>query len=103
MTCVDGERYVTNIKDGTLIGYKYIDLAQTRCIEVVYQTDAAGCFEIYSDLGQEKRAVIGLEPGGYWIPDETDVTFGETENELYLIYRGKGSASLLTVNLKDKV
>lgn len=103
MTCVDGERYVTNIKDGTLIGYKYIDLAKTRRIEVIYQTDTEGCLEIYTDPEQDSRAAISLRPSGYWISDESVVSFETTEKELYFVYKGKGSVSLLTVNLKDKV
>ena len=46
MTCENQERYIKNIKDGTLIGYKYINLRETRRIEVIYKTDKEGILEI---------------------------------------------------------
>ncbi len=102
MTCTDGERYVTNIKDKTLIGYKYINLAQTGSIEVVYRADGNGLLEIYSDPQGEKKAEIALAPAAYWTPAETRVSFGKEEKELYFVYRGEGSASLLTLNLREE-
>ena len=101
MTSVNEERYITNIKDGTRIGYKYINLEETGKIEVVYQTDVPGELEIYTEENGERKAVISLKPCKWWKTAETEVTFTE-EKELYLVYKGEGVLSLLTLNLKGK-
>mgnify|MGYP002595647851 FL=1 len=101
MTSVNEERYITNIKDGTRIGYKYINLEETGKIEVVYQTDAPGELEIYTEENGERKAVISLKPCKWWKTAETEVTFTE-EKKLYLVYKGEGVLSLLTLNLKGK-
>ena len=111
MTCEKGERFVTNIKDGCLIGYKYINLAETKQIETVYQADGDGELEIYTDLEAAEKACAGetaatgkkagirITKTAWWKCAGTDVTFGD-ETELYLIYRGNGTLSLLALNLK---
>ena len=101
MTSVNEERYITKIKDGTRIGYKYINLEETGKIEVVYQTDAPGELEIYTEENGERKAVISLKPCKWWKTAETEVTFTE-EKKLYLVYKGEGVLSLLTLNLKGK-
>ncbi len=66
MTCEDGERFITNIKDGCMVGYKYINLSETHQIEVVYRADADGEIEIYTEPGGEKKRESRLReaPGG---------------------------------------
>lgn len=100
ITCEKGERYITNIKNDTTIAYKYINLVETSEIEVIYLADEEACLEIYTNLEQEKRMVISLEPGTWWKPAGTQVSFNQEEKELYLVYKGNGTASLLTINLK---
>ena len=99
MTCEHGERFVTNVKDGNLIGYKYINLSETNEIEVVFQTDEDGVLEIYAEPGGKKRGTIYLKKAAWWKAAGTEVSF-EEEKELYLIYKGRGKLSLLTLNLK---
>lgn len=100
LTSVHGERFITNVKDGDLIGYKYINLAETNRIEVIYRADADGVLEIYTHAGGEKRAQIALQACSWWKAAETETVFTKEEQELYLVYRGAGSVSLLTLNLK---
>ena len=38
----------------------------------------------------------------WWTTAETVVYFEETEEELYLVYQGRGRVSLLRLNLKGK-
>ena len=96
----NGERYITNIKDGDRIGYKYINLKETRRIEIVYQSDKAGEIEIYTEKNSACKGKLNLEPTKWWITSEKEVSFSGEEKELYLIYHGEGEVSLLTLNLK---
>ncbi len=102
ITSAHGEQYLTNIKEGTRIGYKYINLSETGKVEVIYKTEDEGILEIYTDLLKKKKAEIKLQPSMWWTTAETDVYFEETEEELYLVYQGRGSVSLLRLNLKGK-
>lgn len=102
MTSVDGDRYITNVKDGNLIGYKYIHLAETKTVEVIYRSDGEGVLEIYTEPEGKAKAAIPLHPAAWWTPAEQETAFVHNEKELYLVYRGSGSISLLTLNLKSK-
>lgn len=101
MTSENGERFITNVKDGTLIGYKYISLVETKNIEVVYCADKAGVIEIYADDREKIKGRIKVDKSGWWKAAGTNVSF-EQETELYLVYKGEGTLSLLTLNLKGR-
>ncbi len=60
LTSVNGERYVTNVKDGTLIGYKYINLEETKTVEVVYKTDKEGRLEIRTTQKGGTKTALSL-------------------------------------------
>ena len=76
-----------------------MNLGETKRIEVVYQTDANGKLEIYAEQNGKKRAEIKLSQSREWKTSETTTEFVE-EKELYLVYKGEGTLSLLTLNLK---
>ncbi|MDO4262511.1 MAG: family 43 glycosylhydrolase [Eubacteriales bacterium] len=99
LTSEHGVHYIENMKDGDMAGYKYIRLRETKRIEVVYRTDAEGELLIYTDPDGECKASCPLQPTSWWRTTETRVSF-DGEQELYLIYKGKGVLSLLTLNLK---
>lgn len=100
LTCVEGERYITNVKDGNLVGYKYFNLEETGEIEVVYQSQENGILEIATSFYGEPKAQIELKASKLWKCASVKVEFTKEEKELYLVYRGSGAVSLLTLNLK---
>ena len=67
---------------------------------MIYQTDTDGELEIYTELGKESKGIIKLAPSTWWKAAETNVSF-EHDRVLYLVYRGQGSLSLITLNLKN--
>lgn len=99
LTCKNGEHYIENIKNETFIGYKYICLKETRKIGVIYKTDVKGILEIHTNINGKKYAEIVLEPSSDWICAWTQTRF-DNETELYLVYKGNGVLSLLTLQLK---
>jgi hypothetical protein len=99
MTSVEGERYITNIKEGTLIGYKYISLKDTRQIGVVYRGEGQGSLEIRSRLDGAAAAEIAITPSAYWKMGMVPIAFEETEEELYLTYHGDKQIELITLDL----
>ena len=101
MTSVEGERYITNIKDGTLIGYKYIALKDTKRIGITYRSNNKGMLEIKSGMDEETVAVMKLEPSTFWKTEISNVSFSENDRELYLLFRGEGCVDFITLNLLD--
>lgn len=99
MTCQDGERYITNMKSGSLAGYKYINLEETKKIEIVYRGRVSGRLDICTEQGDDPVGTIVLDSSDWWKTAETEVSF-TCEKELYLVYRGEGELSFLTLNLK---
>jgi hypothetical protein len=99
MTCVEDERYITNIKDGTLIGYKYISLKDTKQIGVVFRGNGKGKLEIRNQMEGEAVAAIEITPSAYWKMSMAQTSFSETDEELYLIYKGDDSVEMMTLHL----
>ncbi|MCC8102030.1 MAG: family 43 glycosylhydrolase [Clostridiales bacterium] len=102
ITCTDGERFVANIKNGDMVGYKYINLPETKKVEVIYRASGDGILEIHTSLDSDARAQMTLTASPWWKTSETKVEFTAKEQELYLIYTGEGVLSLLTLNLKSQ-
>ena len=98
LTSVEDERYITNVKDGDLIGYKYINLADTKKVSVSYLSDGEGKLEIYTENGRQKEE-INLPKTDKWTWADAKTAFTE-EKELYFVYKGTGSISLLTLRLE---
>ena len=101
MTSVEGERYITNIKNDTLIGYKYIALKDTKRIGITYRSNNKGMLEIKSGMDGETVAVMKLEPSTFWKTEISNVSFSENDRELYLLFRGEGCVDFITLNLLD--
>ena len=99
MTSVDGQRFITNIKQDTLIGYKYIQLKETGHICLVYRGTGEGNFEVRTKRDGEGTAIIRLTPSPFWTTAMVETDFSDEDLELYLVYRGEGSQELLALNL----
>lgn len=99
ITCKDGERYIASMKKGSLAGYKYINLKETKKIEIVYRGEVSGELDIYTEQSRAAVGKIALKPTAWWRTAEAEVSFAD-EKELYLVHRGEGELSLLTLNLK---
>lgn len=113
------ERFLAGIKDGTMIGYKYLALCDAKKIGIRYRADGAGILEIYSEkdmnmescpggcgrmerleeAAKKSRAVIGIAASKDWNTGETEISFCEAEKELYLVYRGEGEMEMISFTL----
>lgn len=91
------ERYITAIKDGTKIGYKYFAFSGNVKITVRTRGSAEGVFEVWTNQG--KAGEIGLTPSEDWTENSTEAEIKGKE-ALYFIYKGKGSIEFLSFSLK---
>ena len=95
------ERFVAEISDGTLIGYKYFDIRDLRGISVMASLAAGeGEFEIRTE--PEGSAVGSIKisgTDGKWKSFETGVQIPDGVHAIYFIYHGKEKAELLSFKL----
>ena len=103
LTAVKDEQYITNIREGTIIGYKYISLKDTKHISLRYRAENDGYVKILTDIwcGEENcRGLIRMNRQENWSIAGTDLSFEENNLELYFRYYGEGNAELLEIILK---
>ena len=93
ITDMGGEHFLTGIKDGTRIGYKYIELRSAAGIRVTYRGHATGTLLIGTE--REQKFSISILPADDWTDAETEVRFTE-ERELYFVYQGAGHMEMLS-------
>ncbi len=116
------QRFVSEIQDGTLIGYRYFDFKGKTKLTLTLRNSikvnapaAEGCFEIRQSLGgtgfeteAEKEDVLiakleikDLVPSndqGEWTKISVDCDFRPGVSPLYLFYRGNGVLDLLELD-----
>ena len=92
------ERYVGEIADGTLIGYKYFDFHDTDRIGIIFAADqqpCSGSFEVRLSIDGPAVGSISVEAeSGDWKEATGEVSIPEGVHALYFVYHGKGMVRL---------
>ena len=96
----DGVRYITAVKEGTKIGYKYFNFDGPVQIAVKTRGTGGGCFEVRTNRG--KVGEIDLPVSEEWEESRTEAVI-EGKEALYFIYHGAGGYDFLSFSLgKDE-
>ena len=90
------ERFITDIKDGTKIGYKYFVFTGNTKIAVKTRGEGSGIFEIATDKGCVGEVIVSASKD--WTESITEVAIDSTQ-ALYFIYHGSDSVELLSFEL----
>ena len=91
------ERYITAIKDGTKIGYKYFAFSGKTVLTVKTRGTGNGVFEV--SVGEEKTGEIAVTPSKEWTPASVTIEQNTTA-ALYFVYRGDGETELLSFSFE---
>lgn len=91
----DGEQFISQIMDGTVIGYKYFEFCGKLTLKLTYRGNAKGIFEISDKADGESIGKISLIPADCWSTACTEIEM-EGVSALYLRYIGSGSVQLLS-------
>ena len=86
------ERFITGIRDGTVIGYKYFQFSGKRQLTVRTRGTAKGALDIFA--AEKKIGTIAVHGGSGWIKSSATVDFTGTA-ALYLRYHGRGRLDFL--------
>lgn len=85
------ERFIANVQDGTLIGYKYFEFSQDCVLAVTIRGDAKGTLIILAD--EEEQGTITVTPLTEWATVTHKLT-ARGIKALYLRYEGPGALDI---------
>ena len=90
----DNERFIAEIGDNTLIGFKYFDFSGNKSITLTVRGAGTGAFGVYTELGGEKLGEIAVSPSEQWCEVTADTAIPDGIHPVYLLYHGSGETSL---------
>lgn len=88
---VGRERFIGEICDGTVIGYKYFDFKGTVTFSVTARSANGGSFEVSDKLGGEPKAVIKISPAEEWKSFSAVLDMGKGVYPLFLKFIGENA------------
>jgi len=106
VTHEENNRFIAEISDHTLIGYKYFRFEENQKnhkLKILYQSTGEGNFQIFTDISQEKMlAQIPVSPHETWT--EASAVLPELHGTfpLYLVYSGTGEVKLIELEFSSE-
>ena len=91
------ERYIDEIQNNTLIGYKYFAFTGSVTLQLKVKTKGAGSVTISQNLEGEPLATIAIPKSEEWTLVTAKVPFAQGVTPLYLKYYGEEDMSLLEI------
>ncbi len=97
---VPGEdQYVANMHDGSVCGFKYFDLKDTKKLSVCIKGHPKGTLHVLTEKGGKPVADIALSPTKGKQSFSTDIAVGAV-SALYFQYEGKGKFNFYSLSLE---
>lgn len=92
------DRFIGEIADGTLIGYKYFAFNDIKELSVTITSTGSGTLSAYSDMGNNRIASFNLSPASNWTKLTEKITMNNGVYPLYFIYKGTGLVELKNIS-----
>ena len=101
VTVLDGETVVADMKNGTVLGYRYLEFGSLGRIGVVYRGDGRGRLEF--SLSENGPSFFSLEvsPSSGWRKISCPVSIPDGVKPLYIRYRGKGRIDIREITFNE--
>ncbi len=96
ITCVDNERIIKDIDDGTVICYKYFEFLGKTTLALTAKSNGVGRFDVY--IG-EKKYSVDIEKSEEWTEYSCEID-NVGKHMLKLIYSGNGSVDFKEFEFK---
>lgn len=94
------ESFITNIQDGSMIGFKYFMFELLREVEVVVRSTDEGCFHVRNEINGQDICAIEINSCQDWTHFSSVANCADGKNALYFIYEGTGHLDLKCFELK---
>jgi hypothetical protein len=95
----DGERMIKDIRDHTMIAYKYFAFEGTTEVILTVRGEGEGAFEVCTDPNGPVLGSAAVPPSSGWQELSIPVSSLTGVKPLYLFYSGSGRADLLRIEL----
>jgi len=87
ITCKDGERFITAIDDGAVIGFKYFDFKDVSSISITVR-GGSGTMAVFTEETGPVLAGVTLKSTADWTSYTASLTVENGTHALYFVYRG---------------
>lgn len=84
------ERFIHEIGDKTLIGFKYFDFHENTSLSIVQRGNASGVIEVYQEENADCLGRFSIMPSNEWETKTTTVSFKNGKHPLFLVFKGTG-------------
>ena len=91
----EGKQFITQIENGTVIGYKYFNFKGKTKLSLTYRGSAHGIFEISDTASGKNLGSASILPSSDWSTADTEFEINGA-SALFLRYYGSGSVELLS-------
>ena len=88
------ERFIAEISDGTLIGYKYFEFENVRKITLTVKGSAVGTVQIRTEMCGVPVAESDIGTSGTWAKTTIETDIADGVHPLYITYSGNGQLCL---------
>lgn len=86
------DRFIDEIKEGTVIGYKYFDFCGNNKITVTVKSTGSGVFTV-----NDNAAVIKISPCNEWTQFSAELKIVDGISPIFLKYKGDGEIKLIKI------
>ena len=90
-TNVGEDRFIAEIGDGAVIGYKYFDFSGEVNFTVTARSAKGGSFEISDRLDGAPKAVVKISPSEEWTDFSAVLDMGKGVSPLFLKFKGENA------------
>ncbi len=91
-------RYIDEISDGTLIGFKYFDFKNNKKLSLTVDSKAEGEISVSHEPDGEVLGTFNVSKTNGFEKISTDVGFKDGKQALYLRFKGSGELRLLDIS-----
>ena len=84
------DRFISEITDKTMIGYKYFEIRDNKKLKILYRGNANGTLAVAFEPDGDARGEFEIRSSSKWAEISADVSFENGITAIYLKYSGVG-------------
>ncbi len=91
------DRFISEIADGTLIGYKYFAFENNSKLSITYRGSGNGRITVTQSIDGNSIGEFIITPSAEWKRLTAEITFENGINALYFLYNGDGMIDMFEI------
>jgi len=91
--------YVYGVKQGTVVGFKYLDCKGIKKVRVIGRGYAHGELDVRTDWDGKVLGSIRIDSSNFWEAREADIVIPDGINAVYFTFNGRGAFSFKSFEL----